>query len=64
MHTTLRQDKREVQDLACIGFARWEEGGEFRDVKSDRIVVLAKIGKVRWWLNFRSAEFEMTETHK
>lgn len=50
--------------MACIGFARWEEGGEFRDVKFDRIVVLVKIGKVRWWFNFRSVEFEMIEIYK
>lgn len=40
--------KRQGQDLVYIGLGCGKREGKFRDVKSGRIVVLAKIGKVRW----------------
>lgn len=41
-----------------------EREGKFRDVKSDGIVGLAKIGKARRFLTFRCTEFEMTGMYK
>lgn len=38
--------------------------GKFRDVKSGRIVVLAKLGKARWLFSFRCTKLEMTGVYK